>query len=189
MNWLTFAIAAWFALGLELGLRPALRLGPEALAPSFMLPLAVFVCLWAPHRVALWACLACGLLVDLTWRHPISGGGAATVLGPYALGYFLGGQLVLTLRGVLIRGNPLTMAVMSMLAAAVVHVVVVAAMTVRSLYGDPIDFSPALELLVRLGASAYTGVAGLALSLLLIPLTPAFGFQQQATHRRIARRA
>lgn len=189
MNWLTLAIAAWFALGLELGLRPALRLGPEALAPSFMLPLAVFVCLWAPHRVALWACLACGLLVDLTWRHPITGGGAATILGPYALGYLLGGQLVLALRGVLIRGNPLTMAVMSMLAAAVAHVVVVAAMTVRTLYGDPIGFAPASELLVRLGASAYTGVAGLALSLLLIPLTPVFGFQQQATHRRIARRS
>jgi len=189
VNWLTFAIAAWFALGLELGLRPALRLGPEALAPSFMLPLAVFVCLWAPHRVALWACLACGLLVDLTWRHPITGGGAATILGPYALGYLLGGQLVLALRGVLIRGNPLTMAVMSMLAAAVAHVVVVAAMTVRTLYGDPIGFAPAPELLVRLGASAYTGVAGLALSLLLIPLTPVFGFQQQATHRRIARRS
>ena len=36
MSWLGFSIALWVGLGLELGLRDALRLGAGPVAPSFV---------------------------------------------------------------------------------------------------------------------------------------------------------
>ncbi len=54
MKWLTFAILAWIFLGLELGLRDALRLGHGQVSPSFVFVLLAFFALVAPAMLNHW---------------------------------------------------------------------------------------------------------------------------------------
>ncbi len=186
MNWAVFAIASWLLFGLELGVRA--QLGPSWMAPSFVFPLLVFVTLFAPAATAYWAALILGTVTDLTNLVEIAdGGGRMVIVGPYALGYLVAAQLVLTLRGVMIRRNPLTMAFLAIVASVVAHVVVVAFMTAHKLYGEPIAWSAGAELARRLGVSAATGVSAFALSLIFFPLSAALGFST-GQPRRFARR-
>lgn len=186
MNWVVFAIGAWLLFGAELGVRSAL--GPSWMAPSFVLPLLVFVALFAGPTTVYWAALALGLMTDLTnLVEAGEGAGRLVVLGPYAIGYLVAGQLVLTLRGVMIRRNPLTLAFLAVMASVVAHIVVVAFMTAHALYGEAFVWSAGREVAQRLGVSVATGVSALALSLVLFPLSPALGFQTGQS-RRFSRR-
>lgn len=38
MNWIVFILNAWVLLGLEIGLKDALRIGETPVAPSFVMP-------------------------------------------------------------------------------------------------------------------------------------------------------
>jgi len=186
MNWAVFAIAAWLLFGAELGVRSAL--GPTWMAPSFVFPLLVFVALFTQPLTVYWAALTLGLVTDLTNLVEVTeGGGRLVIIGPYALGYLVAGQLVLTLRGVMIQRNPLTMAFLAIMASVVAHVVVVAFMTAHKVYGEPLAWSAGTELVRRLGVSVATGVSAFALSLVLFPLSAALGVQG-GQPRRFARR-
>src|SRR5207244_5051393 len=123
------------------------------------IPLGVFVAMTAPPRQALWANFALGVCIDLLWLH--EGAGVFTIVGPYALGFLLGAQLVLTLRGLMLRRNPLTLLFLSILAAAAAQLVVVAVLTFRSVlpWGGGLVWSRTLELLQRMGSALYTGAA------------------------------
>lgn len=186
MNWAVFAIASWLLFGAELGMRIAL--GPSWMAPSFVLPLLVFVGLFAQPVTVYWAALALGLVTDLTnLVEAGDGGGRLFIVGPYALGYLVAGQLVLTLRGIMIRRNPLTMGFLAIVASIVAHIVVIAFMTAHKLYGEPVVWTAGTELAHRLGMSVATGVSAFALSLLFFPLSPALGLAT-GQPRRFARR-
>ncbi len=188
MRWLMFALVAWVALGLETGLKPALQLGPTPIAPSFLVPVAVLVAMFAPSAVALWSCLILGVLADLTWSIPRTDSGLATLIGPYALGYLLAGQLVLTLRGVMVKKNPLTMGFLAGAAAVVVNVVVVAIITLHTaLYDEPILWSPTRQLLARLSAALYTGAIATLLAPFLLAVAPFMGLQTPGTRRAFRR--
>lgn len=175
MNWIAFAAAAWLCFGLELGLKSALGLGSTGagqVAPSFVIPLAVFVALSAPALHTLWACLLLGLVMDLTWIRE------QMVVGPWALGFLLAGYLTLNVRGLMIGRNPVTMTVMSIAFAALASLVVVAVTMIRSwLYGAPAPAAPGADLAVRLGSALYTGAAGLVMFFLLAAAAGLFRFQ------------
>lgn len=186
MNWLTFALVTWVFFGMELGLKGGLRIGPEV-APSFVMGYAVFIGLLAQPRTALWAFFILGLLMDLTAKVGLVGiDRSVTLVGPYTLGYMLAGQLVLTMRGLMIRRNPFTMSFLAMMASMVANVVVVALYWLRELMGDPLAIHATKELAQRFGASLYTALLALVLALVLIPMAPAFGLQSP-TARRFAR--
>lgn len=177
MNWLAFALLAWCALGMQLGLAPLLSPGSGAIVGSFVLPVLVYVGLHAPARTAVWAALLLGVLLDLIGPMPRADGGDAYVLGPYAVGCFAAVQFTLAARGVVIKRNPIAFTVICILAAAVAHIVAVAFFTARSLYpGDPIAWSAGTELLNRLFSAAFTGAFALVLSLPFALLTPVMGF-------------
>lgn len=184
MNWIVFLVVSWVAFGLEVGFRDALRLAPGDVAPSFVVPLLVYIALSAPPKQALWGALLIGALLDLTWLIPRDDLAEATVLGPNALGAVIATQLVLSVRGMVIRRNPLTLVVLSVAAGAVMAVVVVAFMTLRELYGDPIRFSPTGELWTRLLSAAYTGVTAIAWAVVLRLMEPVFGFHHDRGMRR-----
>lgn len=194
MNWYTFIFAAWLFFGLELGLKHALALGDWGVAPSFVVPLAVYVSMAAPPSRAVWACLILGIGLDLTWSPPTAQGPGTTIVGPYALGLMLGGQLVLALRSMMIRRNPLTMTFLTLLASLVMHVVVMAMLAARSLFGDSIGVGGVGgvgmggQALARLGSSAYTALAGFVMALLLLPMSAVFGFHL-GQGRYVTRRA
>lgn len=179
MNWYAFAIAAWIALGLELGLKDALNLGTTGIAPSFVVPLAVFICMGAAPARAIASCLILGLFLDLTSTLPLDPRAtlAGVAPGPHALGLALAGQLVVTIRGMMIRRNPLTMAFLAGAASGVMHVVVVALVLLRRIIGDPVTWDPLEQLALRAGTSVYTGVVALPLALALFPMAPLLGLQ------------
>ena len=183
MNWLAFALASWVFFGLETGLRDALRVGSTQIAPSFVFVLVVFVALSAPVHTALGAALIAGAITDLLWPLPLSSGGVTYVLGPYALGYLIGAQLIVTIRALMMRRNPLTMGFLALVGGACAQVVVVALHTVRGLFYQGVEFNATSELVQRLGVAAYTGVLAVVLALLLIPMTPLFGFPDPKRRR------
>jgi hypothetical protein len=174
-------------LGLEQGLRGSLELGRTGIAPSFAAVYAVFVACSAPPRAAQWACLIVGLVVDLTSPWPRTDMGTFTVAGPNALGALLMCQLVLALRGLMFRRNPLTIAFLSCVGFATWQAVVTSVFTIRSFAGDPIVWRPAGAIGTRLASSIYTGVLAIPLSLLLLLLLPLFSFQF-VPHRMTQRR-
>lgn len=189
MNWTVFLLSLWLLLGLEIGLKPALALGPTTIAPSLVLPLVVFVAMHAPAVGALWAAAIAGLLLDLTFPIGLEGGGEVRVPGPAALGFVLAATLVLSLRSMLIKRNPLTLLAMAIAGAIVSAVVVVALFTLRQATGDPIAWHAGSELGSRLASSLYTGVAGLLEALILFPMAALFGFtSHHAGQRRFTAR-
>lgn len=188
MNSLALIILTWVFFGMELGLKDALRIGQTPIAPSFVFVLLSFVAITARPQVVLWCCLAMGLLTDLTGAIELNNGAQpATVVGPYALGYLLAGQLMVSMRALLMRANPPTLGFTAGVGYAVAQIVVVAILTLRLWMGQPFDWHPTHELLQRLCSALYTGVLGFLLSFLLVPLSPVLGIQSPQ-QRRFARR-
>ncbi len=189
MNWGVFAVMTWLLLGVEVGLRPALQIGTTPMAPSFLLPLGVWVALWAPKHIAASACLILGVLLDLTFEMPLADRvGTTVVLGPYALGCLLMSQAVIAARGLVIKRNPITLVVLSVVGAMIAHSVVAALLTARWLMGDPIVWEPTSQLIARAGISAYTAVTAVGVSFVLYPLHPLFAFTSSSPMRGFVRR-
>ncbi|MBC7833847.1 MAG: hypothetical protein H7Y88_01955 [Phycisphaerales bacterium] len=187
MNLPVVLVLAYVALGLELALKPGLALG-TSIAPGVLLPMAVFIALYSQPRQALWVGLVLGVALDLTSPIPMFGAARnMTLLGPNALGYLAATYLTLTIRGLLVRRNPLTLLVVSVIAMALAQIVLVAILSVRSFYDSSLSFGPLRELTSRLLSSLYTaGTAGI-MGLLLVPLAPWLGFHDPAS-RRMGRR-
>lgn len=105
MSWGVFLIAAWLALGVRMGLAGCGGgTGPTAIAPSFVLVLAVFVAMWAPSVHALFGCVVLGLGLDLLMQLN-AGEGMRVVVGPNALGFLLMGYAVVISRSLVFRRN------------------------------------------------------------------------------------
>ncbi len=182
MNWLAFAVAAWLCLGLELGLREMLHIGPQGIAPSFVVALLVFVALNASQRASLWAAIVLGVLTDLTGSIATLPRGSTLLIGPHAVGFVVAAQAVLALRGMVVSRNPVAMGVLAMLAGVVSSIIVVAFLTAHKLIGDPIVWEPTQRLIDGLLNSAFTGIVATVLAIALIPMSGLFGFPQ--SHRR-----
>jgi len=96
------------AVAADTALMPALELGGAT--PSAVAVLATFAILLASRDTAWFAGVVAGLAVDLSSPLPWDGR-MVVVLGPWAIGFAFGAQLLLTIRGSLVRRNPLTIAV------------------------------------------------------------------------------
>jgi len=178
MNWLTFAISAFLAWALQLGLRGLLAL-PDAggVAPSFLLILMVFVALHAAPTTAAWAGLLVGLLVDLLpGPIPIAPAGrpgaSQEIIGPAAVGYLLGAYAVVQLRGLVFRESLLTLCVLVFVAGFVVELYVVTLYSIRGfgfIPAEPVhQWSAFGELGRRLLRAVYSALFALPLGWLLV---------------------
>jgi cell shape-determining protein MreD len=186
MNWPVVLFVTYVLLGLELAVRPALALGSSGIAPSFLLPLVVYIATHAPAMVSLWFALALGLLLDLLGPYNAADARATiTVVGPNALGYVAAAYTVLTLRGVMVRNNRLTLMVLSVVAGMVVAVTCAGVVTFRSLYDSDLVVSPSGMLLSGVGSAVYTAASSFVLAMILTPMGPLLGFADQ--HRRRGR--
>ncbi|RMD65967.1 MAG: hypothetical protein D6824_01670 [Planctomycetota bacterium] len=179
MNWVFMLIVGWLALGLDLGLADALAMGSRGVAPSFVVGVLVFVGLHASRGATLWTGLLLGLALDLT-RAGVSASGAGleavATLGPAAVGCLLAAHFVLTVRAVVMKRNPVALAVMGCLASLLVGLVVAGTLTARSWYDPAVQVKPLTELSIRLGQALYTGLLTPVVVYTLTPLTPFFGF-------------
>ncbi|MBX3402170.1 MAG: rod shape-determining protein MreD [Phycisphaeraceae bacterium] len=185
MRWTVVLFAAAVLLGLDQAVRHHLAIGHTVIAPSFTLPLVVFIALFAPPLGALWTALLVGLVIDLASPR---GAGAITVAGPYALGYLVAAYFVLTVRALMYRRNPLTLMVLSIIACAMAEVIIVTILKIRTVYSDAYVFSGFSQLAQRLLGALYTGVAALVMSFVLFAMMPIFGFHDPRERRFGARK-
>lgn len=191
MNWVVFAFLAWVFVGLETGFKDAIAINFDSgpIAPSFLLCLTAYIALGAPPAVARWAAILLGLLADLSFDLPLKDAYTqAFLVGPFALGHLLAAQLVLTLRGMMIRRNPLTLGFASMCGALACQILVVTIFSIRrGVNGDELSLAPwYVELVLRSGSALYTGLLAVFLSFVLLPLAPMMGLNM--TQKRFGRR-
>ncbi|MEX0884814.1 MAG: hypothetical protein WD009_00100 [Phycisphaeraceae bacterium] len=174
MNWLVFLLLAYAAAALESGLRGLLVIGSTT--PSFLIVLAVYVGLLAPASVVPWAWLVLGVVADLQ-PGPLAEG---PIVGPMALGYLVGGVLVLQLRKLLFRESALALVACVLAAGAAAHLVAVALLTARGwgwILAEPIaGFSPADQLATRALDLVYSALLALPVGLVLLRTTKIWGF-------------
>jgi len=188
MNKALVVFAAWLALGLHAALAPALAIGSlagPAAQPSFVLPLVIFVCMFAAPTAGLWFAFALGLAVDLISPIPlVEPGFTITLPGPTALGYLAAAYLTLTLRGVLAVRNPLTLIVVTAAGATLAAIVATALLTIRTiLTPDILPASPIQLLITGLGSAIYTTVLAAAMTFILLPAANWFGFSDHSRQR------
>lgn len=176
MNWFVLLFVAWIGFGLETALLPIFDAGDSGVHPSVVLPLLVFVALYAPRKHALWCAIVLGVSMDLLTPIKHYNGGPVTLIGPYALGYLLAAQFIFSVRGMVVRRNPLTIAVLSIFASLIAQILVVSIITVRALAGDNIAWKAGDALMDYMLSSLYTGAGAVFLSFIFFALTPAFGF-------------
>ena len=173
MNWLVFFIGGWLMMGLELGLRDPLALGPTGAAPSFVLIYLVFIALSAPRATALWAGLALGLMLDLSRAMPAADGLTVVwTIGPMAIGGAAGAYAVTIVRSALYQRNPIAAPICVALAVFLAHLVAVSVFTARSWYDPAIEIYSTRELGRAVGSAIYSAIAALVLSLLLHRVMP-----------------
>lgn len=185
MRWPVVVMVGYVLVGLQMGLvNEFLRLGHTNAVPSLIVPFVVFVALFAPPLPALWTALLLGLTIDLASPR----GTGVIIAGPHALGFTLAAYLVITVRPIMMRRNPLTLMVLSIIASALAQLVVVAIFSFRGIYPDPFAWFPMRELIERLLSSLYTGATGLLLAFVLFPTMPMFGFNDAHLRRPLGRR-
>lgn len=113
MRWLAFAILAYVAVGLQIGLAPYVRY--HGASPNLVLLAVVFIAVNAPRDVALIGCFALGFLQDLvTQQQP----------GLFALSYGIVALGVVNTHQVVYKGHPLTHFSLAMAAGVVTAVVI-----------------------------------------------------------------
>jgi hypothetical protein len=189
VNWVVFLVCAWAAMGLEQSLKGMVALNSwnATVSPSFALILAVWIAMNAPPQSAAWACLILGLLVDLTARIPLEPGGVLTVAGPNALALLVASQFVLSARWLMIRRNPVALALLTLPAGLIATVVSAVPFALRRLLGDAVEWHTGPELLGGFGSAAYSSLVALPMALGLNLLTGPFGFHG-GSNRVIPRR-
>lgn len=190
MRWLVFAISAFVMLVFELGLAALLNI--KGVTPSFLLILNVFIALSAPRKDAIWSALILGLLVDLIDSSKVGiEPGDFALIGPASLGYLTGVLVTLELRGLIFRDSPIVLAIMVVAAGTFVHLVIVAAITVRGLSWVPADAIPgwnvAEQLTRRFFTLLYSAVIAMPLGMILVRLDPLWNFDHRAGRGRAPR--
>ncbi|HMN95912.1 MAG TPA: hypothetical protein PKC43_09980 [Phycisphaerales bacterium] len=179
MRWSVFLVAALLVTALDGSLMGLFSVGGTA--PSLAPLLVVFVAMHAPRPTAMWAGMLVGLLADLST--PLVDGTLRPIhlIGPAALGYLFAVNLVLPLRSMVLRRNPLTLVVLVALASFGCGLVITAIWTARSLLGESIDpfggRSAAGELALVSLRGALSGAAALPMGWLLMKSAPIWGFQ------------
>ncbi len=182
MNWLVFAVLTWFAMGLDLGLRNVLSLGDSAIAPRFTVVLLVFICIHAPPGAMMLAAILVGLLLDAVSTVPEAHtANPVMIIGPFSLGCMLAAYAILTVRSVMQRKSPFTLAVLVLVGSLLVEVVRLTLLTVRSFYDDLALEGAAASLGTGFGVAVYSAVLAVLLAPLLGAVRRPMRFQGQSS--------
>jgi cell shape-determining protein MreD len=186
MRWPVFLVFAFVALALDTSFVSILTLERmDSIAPYILVPLAVYVCLFASRLSALSACLLLGVLMDLTIPPP--GERVVHVIGPYGLGMLFGGYLILQMRTMVFRQRAITIGVLSAAATVAMAIVMITIYMIRSWYGEGVTYptsgSAGWQMLRHLGIAIYTGLVAIPLGWILLATFPLWGFQAYHSRR------
>lgn len=190
MKWPVPFFAAYILLALEAPIREFIRIG--TVSPSLVFPLVVFVALLASSNAAMWTALLVGAAVDVTTARATTGA-PIVIIGPHALGYVAAAYMILTLRPMVMRKNPITLVALSVIGAGLAAIVVVSVLAIRQMifrgsWADGLGGSLFHDLWQRWLDACYTGAAAIVLSGIFLPLAPWFGFQDPSVRRPFSRR-
>jgi hypothetical protein len=105
--------------------------------------------------------------------------GTVTIVGPHAIAYALACQLILSMRGLMMRRNPFTLAFLALVGSLVAYLTLDAIFTMRHLAGAPIAWEAKRQLMAGVGSALYTGLVALPMALLLFPLAGMLGLPDQ----------
>jgi len=178
MNRALFVLLLWVALGLEVGLKEALRLRDLPIAPSFAFCCLTLVAMFASPHVVRWTALAVGLMMDLLSVLPLRDSLAdVRIVGPHMLGFLVGCEIIMLVRGSTIRRNPLTLGFLAGTGALASAVVLVCVFTLRAWVLDPLTSDLWFQTWTRCLSAIYTGFLGVVLAFALLPLAPMLGMQ------------
>ena len=134
MRWGVFILALALCITLDISFIQVIAIGP--IFPSVCAALVVFVALFAPRQTALWAALFTGVMLDLGSPVVLGSEDMVHVIGPHALGLVLGAYLVLLLRSIVVRRNPLTVGMLVVPCLLAASLVSMAIWTIRGFYGE-----------------------------------------------------
>lgn len=182
MRWGIFAVAVFVTIVADVALSGLFEIRVPSLGgvrPSLASILALYVSMWAPRTIALWACFLIGALVDLTTPIAYPPAETAHLLGPHALGFAFACALALQVRSMVMRRQVFATAVLCGVYALASAIVVTAVFTVRSWLPFAVEFdqfAPAGDLVRRALVAVYTALAALPLAWLLLRTQPAWGF-------------
>ncbi|HVU62533.1 MAG TPA: hypothetical protein VHC70_01055 [Phycisphaerales bacterium] len=188
MKWPLPLLIGYLLLALESPVREALHLGPPGSSggsPSLVVPFIVFVALFASSGAALWTALLLGLATDLS---TLRGQEALVIVGPYALGYLAIAGFILKIRPLVVRKNPVTIVVLSVLGDLLGAFIIVFILGLRRMFfwgswADPAGESLTTDLWHRIIGAFYTSLPALGLGLIFLLLMPWFGFNEAAGRR------
>jgi hypothetical protein len=178
VRWGVFIVFLFVALVLDTGFFGVMKIA--GVVPAVTPCVAVFVAMSAPRHAALAACLVIGVVLDLTTRISMAPDRGIYFIGPWALGHLVGCHLMLPLRTMVFRRNPLTMGVMTLFFLVIASTVAVAALLVRSCYPEVTFYwqgeTPLRELLARWGWATYCAILAVPTGWLLARTAPLWGF-------------
>lgn len=184
MKWLAFVIAALLATSFDSGLSELMRIAALGdVRPSLAAAVAVFVALLGPRTSALWACFVLGLMRDLSNPITADWGRVVYLPGPYALGFALGGWLILKLRPSLLRRRSLTVGAVTVLLMLAAQSVAVLLGVIRGATWYPggalhwTDATVTAELWRRLLLSVYSGLLAIPAGWVMLRTARLWGFR------------
>ena len=105
MKWWAYVPLVLIAVVLDTSFMPVAAIGE--IVPRVTPALVVLVALYAHRQVAFAAAIVAGLVVDLNTTELVEGLRPYVLIGPTALGFLLGTAIVLPLRSMVVRRNPL----------------------------------------------------------------------------------
>ncbi|MBI1336504.1 MAG: rod shape-determining protein MreD [Phycisphaera sp.] len=191
MRWPIFAIFAYFALTLEVGLRAAMNnpLGLSVGTPSLLMVLMVYIALAAPSSTAMGSAIVLGLLADLTHVYPMRDRLAdATILGPHAVGFALGAFAAVYIKPVVMRQSLWALPMVVFVAGLMAQLVIVLLLTLRGvgvLHSTPLDDWHVFDqLYTRFLSLLYTCVLAIPLGKVLLQTDALWGFSLPHRSRR-----
>ncbi|MBL9149149.1 MAG: hypothetical protein JNM94_10700 [Phycisphaerae bacterium] len=181
MRWGVFVVFLFVAIVLDTAFMQVFAV--RGIWPAATPGLVTFVALYAARGQALWAAVLAGFLVDCTSTSLafFDGVWPYQMIGPSILGFVVGTQLVLPLRSMVIRKNPLSLGLVTALFGLIAMLVTTAIFSARGWYaGTQPPWAGNSSALGHMGNEALRAIASGAFAVLLaIPFNTslgAFGF-------------
>ena len=183
MKWWAFIPLLLIAVVVDTSLAPVLAIGP--VEPMATPSLIVLVAMYAQRQTALWAAFIAGIIVDLNAPALFDGVRPYVLIGPSALAFVLGAAIVLPMRSMVVRRNPLAFGVLVILFCLGAMLLTTAIYSIRSWYaGTTAPWMPEGRALGWMGLEALkaisSGCLGVVLAWPLQKLTGVLGFSGNA---------
>ncbi len=178
MKWIVAVPILFVALVLDVSFMPVFELG--GITPRLVVVVVAFAAMHVDGPIVRWFALLAGFLMDLS-EPSLSGPRAPLYLiGPSTLGMLFGVEAVLSIRGLLVRKNPLSVGAMSILLSLTSGLFWTAWWALRSWYPDSPppwgDGSALREFGTQFLGSISSGICGIPVGFLLLHFSGAWGF-------------